>query len=166
MKLFAILVLFVVASFTTGCQNTIASKIGAPITAITKTVIAEPLVEVGDAISGTASETKLFTFAFGGITFGPSEFASGTGLPTAGPLGRNVIASVQQAAIYQACKSASCDMILAPSYITKKDSFLFFTKLTCTVNGYAGYVKGIKSITTDYVLSGSKEEKKKSILPF
>lgn len=160
MRVFVLISLLAAAAFTTGCQSTHASKAGAPITAITKTVVADPIVESGKAISGTATATTIFIFSFG-----PNKFADGASLPAGGGLDPN--AAVKNAAVYNACQSAGSDIILAPNYVLVVDDYFVFKKVTCTVSGYAGFVKGIKGISTDYKLTApAAAEAKGGLLPF
>jgi hypothetical protein len=152
-------VIVAVGVLTSGCTSTNASKLSAPASAVTTTIVATPDVEKGDRISGNAQINKIL---WGLIVTGDTKYADGVRYTSnvgnqetgflGGLFGGESYDRAKAAAAYKACEDNHADVILCPSYALDRESYFFFSKTTCRVDGFKGVIKGIKSIETkDYL---------------
>jgi len=65
---------------------------------------------------------------------------------SAGWFGPGIVEETKSAAAYKAVVPGKVDIIVAPQYITKVNSYFFgmYKEVTATVTGYAGRVKNIR----------------------
>ena len=102
-------------------------------------------VNMNRVLKGSASVTRLF-----GIEFGATHFADGVsynGGDGGGLFGEGLAGLAKSAAAYNAVKGKKdVDVLVAPQYVIKKTNVLYiYTKVTASVTGYAGKIKGIRS---------------------
>ena len=116
-------------------------------------MIHEPIIDVGEKITGESSFTNvLWLFDVGtdsefadGVVFGGTSSASdGSSFPfSAMP---DPTAGVKSAAVYDALKKSGADVIIAPRYTLKSVNYVLFKTYKATVEGYRGTIKGFKQI--------------------
>tara|TARA_R110001599_G_scaffold330191_1_gene544477 strand:- start:79 stop:552 length:474 start_codon:yes stop_codon:yes gene_type:complete len=140
-----------------GCSTMNSKEFGSPMNLETRAVH-EPIIEVGEKITGESSFTNiLWIFDVGadsefadGVVFGNSVAEKGSMLGFI-PLADST-SGVKNAAIYNALQKSGADVIIAPRYKLKTVNYVLFKTYTATVEGYRGTIKGFKQIN----LSGSK----------
>lgn len=143
MKKFVAAVTLVSLAVLAGCGVVNKSQFESSFESVVKTNI-EANLEIGEKISGSASETCLFRF----LCFGPNHFADGVTYGVGGGtslLGFQGIEGykVKSAAAYEAVTKANADVIVAPRYTVETTDFLIFKTTNATVTGYKGSIKGI-----------------------
>lgn len=126
--------IFAVAGLVmTGCStvNTNDAAAGSKVAMVP--AVYEPVIKhTNQKVEGSAKVNVLF----GIFTWGVSSYADRTNIePTVFFGAKNV---VKQGAVYNACKTAKCDMLLNSKYeITTMDYFVFQT-MECKVSGFPG----------------------------
>jgi hypothetical protein len=118
----------------TGCSslNTNDAAAGTKVAMIP--AVYEPVIKHTNVkVQGSAKLNVLF----GIFTWGVSSFADRTNIePTSFMFFMDTKNMVKQGAVYNACKSAKCDMLLNSKYeITTVDYFVFKT-IDCKVSGF------------------------------
>lgn len=134
------------------CSTTInrSQKSGALDVKVKSDLQADVDVDMSKKISGTAKHTKLFGvidiktsknyadgIAYDGASSGFSLFSGG------------VVDDAKSAAAYNAVVPNKADVLVAPQYLIKVESYFFgaWKEVTANVTGYAGRIKDIKSNT-------------------
>ncbi len=135
--------------FLVSCSTTTkrSQKSGALNVSVSSSLHADLEVDMSKKISGSARYVRLFGIFdmkssedfVDGITYGGSQ---GFSLFTDG-----LIEEAKSAAAYDAIVPNQVDVLVAPQYIIKVETFLgVWKKVTALVTGYAGRVKDIKQI--------------------
>ena len=139
--------------FGTGCSSIEVNKVGEQVS-VSMPVCVKPTIETKNTlIKGSASIHSIF----GIFTWGPNAQAVGVnyGNSTAvigGELGdllsftskSEIVA--RNAAVYEATTSADADIILAPQYVVTVEDYFIYKKISCTVKGYPGFIKGVQIV--------------------
>lgn len=114
---------------------------------VTSNLEADVNVDMSKKISGQAQHSKLFGLFnikssanyvdgvnYSGGSEGFSFFSGG------------VVEDAKSAAAFNAIQPAKADIIVAPQYLVKVESWFFgaFKEVTAQVTGYAGYIRNIK----------------------
>ena len=140
-----ILVALVMVSLSAmaGCSSVNKSQMASSFASTTVANL-EAKLDIGDKISGTASETCIFYF----LCFGPNKFADNVfDGPSPSLLGAlDSSAKIKAAAAYDAVNSSSADVIVAPRYILEKSNLLIVSTTKATVTGYKGTIKSVNQI--------------------
>lgn len=109
---------------------------------------AEIVVDMTKKIQGTAHQAKLFGFIWLRTAhhFADGVAYTGAGDAGGGWFGPGMVEETKSAAAYKAVVPNKIDIIVAPQYITKVNSYFFglYKEVTATVTGYAGRVKNIR----------------------
>lgn len=134
------------------CSHTVnrSQKSGALDVKVKSDLQADVDVDMSKKISGSAKHTKLFglidiktskNYADGIAYDGPSQ---GFSLFTGG-----VVEDAKSAAAYNAVVPNKADVLVAPQYLIKVESYFFgaWKEVTAQVSGYAGRIKNIKGNT-------------------
>ncbi len=90
-------------------------------------------------VNGTASLNCLF----GVFTWGASHFADRAALGERA-FCKSAVDIAKDAAVYNACEAAKCDVLLATKYVVTVDDYVVFKKVECKVTGYPGKEIGIE----------------------
>lgn len=133
----------VVSVLFSGCFSTHTNDLAKDTTVNLKADY-EMVIKTGDKkVSGSASQNVLFNF----ISWGDSKFADRAFCSdNAGfSLFPNPITLVKQAATYNACQAAKCDMLIGAKYTVEVKDFVVFKQVSCTATGYPGVEMGIKA---------------------
>lgn len=113
---------------------------------------AELDVDMSKKVQGKAFHSKLF----GLIDLkGSSHYADGVNYGATGStglfsfMGGGVVDDAKSAAAFNALHPAKADIIIAPQYIVKVESWFFgaYKEVTAHVTGYAGKIRNIKQST-------------------
>lgn len=124
-----------------GCA--LQSTASAPLMVDNKTAV-EPTLEVGDGISGRATNVNILFF----LNFGCYKQADGVDFtgnewrPFSGVLER-----VKGAAAYDAIQKTNADVLVDPRYLIEDYNFLIFRVTKGTVQARQGTIKGYKQVT-------------------
>ena len=129
-----------------GCGAVNKSQFSSPFVSHTQSNL-EANLEIGEKISGTASETCLFKL----LCFGPTHFADNVDFNAGGQGGFFQLqgfegVKVKNAAAYEAVSKSNADVIVAPRYTVESTDFLIFKTTSATVTGYKGTIKNIKQV--------------------
>lgn len=120
----------------TGCSSINTNDAAGSTKVAIVPAVYEPVIKHSpQKVEGSAKMSVLF----GIFAWGASNFADRTSLDS------NVLfgPDVKKAAVYNACKSAKCDMLLSSKYeVTTMDYFVFKT-VECKVSGFPGTEVGI-----------------------
>ncbi len=161
-KVIKVILCIAVLGMFVGCASTNASKISAPVGAVTKTIVATPEVVKGEKISGESNVIKILG---GLIVLGDTKYADGVSYSASvGEQETGVLAALagifggasndraKAAAAYRACQDNQADIILCPSYVMDNVNYVFFTKTKAQITGFKGTISGIKTLETkDYL---------------
>lgn len=106
-------------------------------------------VDMTKKITGTAHQAKIFWFVWlrtahhfaDGVGYTGNGEAAGNGW-----FGMGMEEETKSAAAYKAVIPNKADIIVAPQYVTRVNSYLFglYKEVTATVTGYAGRIKNIR----------------------
>ena len=126
-----------------GCASLRTSQVSSPILDPIKTNLKAD-IEVGEKITGTSElHVVLNLIKFGG----DNEFADGVTYPAGATASilkfLDHVELVKAAAAYKAVTYSDADIIVAPKYEVKVNSYLVYKKIKVTVTGYKGTIKGI-----------------------
>ena len=136
--------------FLVSCSTTMnrSQRSGALDVKVKSDLHADLDVDMSKKIQGTAHHTKLFGFidikssnnyadgvAYDGVGSGGSFFGGG------------IVEEAKSAAAYKAVVPNQADVLVAPQYLIKVESYLFgaWKEVTAQVSGYAGKIRNIKA---------------------
>ncbi len=91
-------------------------------------------------VSGTSNISCLF----GIFTWGADHFADRTALGGQNAFCKTSVEIAKDAAVYNACDAAKCDVLLASKYVVTVNDYFVFKKVECKVTGYPGKETGIE----------------------
>ncbi|MBS1368950.1 MAG: hypothetical protein HPZ91_03240 [Lentisphaeria bacterium] len=96
-------------------------------------------------VSGEAQLNVLFNvFSWGVSEFADRSFVGSTNNSLG--LFQDPQTLAKQGATYNACKNASCDVLLNAKYIVTTTDYFVFKMINCKVTGYPGTEAGIKAV--------------------
>lgn len=136
--------------FLVSCSSTVnrSQKSGGLDVKVRSDLQAEVQVDTTKKVQGVAKHTKLFGLidiktssnyadgvVYDGVDTGFTFFSGG------------VVEEAKSAAAYNAVVSSKADVLVAPQYLIKIQSYFFgaWKEVTAQVTGYAGQIKDIKS---------------------
>ena len=108
----------------TSCSSTNKSYVNAPV-GVSAAVSLDADVVLGDKISGSAEEVRLFGLL---KLSGPTKYAD------------NVFGGLKSAAAYNALEGSGADVIVNPQYVYEVNNALIIKTVTCRVTGTAGTI--------------------------
>ncbi len=98
----------------------------------------EPITESGGRIVGTATISSFL----GIFKNGDMEYAA----DFIGMYGLGTVADAKTAAILKATEKGKCDIIICPRFRWKIERSFLSEKVTATVWGFAGHIKGVRKV--------------------
>ncbi|MBO7147048.1 MAG: hypothetical protein J6W81_04805 [Lentisphaeria bacterium] len=128
----------VIAMFGTACTVVTTNDAAQESGYVIRPAVYDPIVKHENRkISGSATWHSLFGF----INWGLGQYAERTELRDIFP---NVISLVKQSAVFDACDTNKCDIILGTKYVITVDDYLVYKTVNCTVTGFPGQVVGLE----------------------
>jgi len=112
----------------TSCSSLNKSYVTAPVGVSVVDVSLDADVVLGDKISGSAEEVRLFGLLKISGLFKTSKYAD------------NVFGGIKSAAAYNALEGSGADVIVNPQYVYEVNNALIIKTVTCTVTGTAGTI--------------------------
>lgn len=138
-----------VAVLFTGCFSTHTNDLAKDTDVTLRTPNYQMEVQTGKKrVSGKASQNVVYLF-LGSISWGDSKFADRAftdGNSSLLSFFPDPVEQVKQAATYNACAAAKCDMLIGAKYTVEIEDYIVFKRVKCTVTGYPGIELGIKEI--------------------
>ncbi len=143
MKKLLLLAIVAVAAVMTGCTTVNDNRGANDFAAEILPAKFQTIVEHKDQlVYGEAQLNALFCV----FTWGVSEFSDRSFDTDEAGFFASPFSLVKQAATYNACQEAKCDVLLNAKYTITVTDYVVFKKINCKVSGYPGTEKGIKAV--------------------
>ena len=94
--------------------------------------------------SKTVSGSANINCLFGVFTWGASHFADRTALGGQNSFCKSAVEVAKDAAVYNTCDAAKCDVLLATKYVVTVNDYFVFKQVECKVTGYPAKEIGIE----------------------
>jgi hypothetical protein len=141
-NLFVVCASLLAAVIMTGCASTYTNDAANQSKVVIQPAKVQTVLnfDAEKKVEGKASANVLF----GLISWGDSKFADRANLAAGGAAGLlplpNPVESVKQAAVYNACAAADCDVIVGAKYEVDVMDYVVFKRIQCKVVGHPGAV--------------------------
>lgn len=149
-----------IALIATGCTTVNTNDGASDSKQVMVPAVYEPVIKhVDTKVAGEASQHAVF----GLIKWGDSSFADRVSMgkdpneSLFSSLFGNPEKEVKAAAVYNACKTAKCDLLLSTKYEVTVTNYVVYKVMRCRVSGYPGTEVGVvkKDITYPHSLTGA-----------
>lgn len=137
----------IVAMIATGCTSINTNDGASDSKQAMVPAVYEPVIKhVDQKVSGEATMHVVLSV----FKWGANSFADRTVLGAAGGAGDifaaffpNPVQDVKEAAVYNACKNAKCDLLLGAKYEITVTDYFVYKVLNCKVSGFPGTEVGV-----------------------
>lgn len=133
----------VCGAFMTGCKTTYNNDMAADSKHAMVPALYQLKIEHKDVkVEGSAAINVLFgIFTWGADSFSERAYL---GKPSSFSFLPDSVQLVKEAAVYNACSSNNCDLLIGSKYEVVSTDYFVYKKVTCSVKGYPGNEIGVE----------------------